>query len=273
MGQLRNGMKTALVLHKGHKTIIHTPEMKMPFKLDANTENTSRYAMCLNVPVDDFLVVRWVRSIVSSRPWLDRKIGHGGCTWNSVPRATTVTDFRFFFFWKSNFHSKILYVFRWTSWVNITGAHSKSSKILENSESWDRKFPRATTNIATWARRSMPVSRRTRAEHYKPIFNVRKLIGGVGFKPNHAFVVANLTLSIITVQTDQLGDFSNVHNFVKNFVWDPIQSTYCSELRGASFAPKKVIKRSNKQSRSWYILFVVDLLYHCANSNCATSDL
>ena len=29
------------------------------------------------------------------------------------------------------FHSKISYVFRWTSWINITGAQSKSSKILE----------------------------------------------------------------------------------------------------------------------------------------------
>jgi hypothetical protein len=27
--------------------------MKMPFKLDANAENTSRYTVCLNVPVDD----------------------------------------------------------------------------------------------------------------------------------------------------------------------------------------------------------------------------
>jgi hypothetical protein len=29
------------------------------------------------------------------------------------------------------FHSKISYVFRWTSWIDITGALSKSSKILE----------------------------------------------------------------------------------------------------------------------------------------------
>jgi hypothetical protein len=56
------------------------------------------------------------------------------------------------------------------------------------------------------------------------------------------FVVANLDPSTVTVQTDRTGDFSNVHNFVKNFAWDPIQSTYCRKSRGASFAPKKVRK-------------------------------
>jgi hypothetical protein len=58
----------------------------------------------------------------------------------------------------------------------------------------------------------MPVSRRTRAEHDKRIFNVQKLISGVGFWPNTTFAVANLAPSTVTIQT---GDFSNVHNFVK----------------------------------------------------------
>ena len=40
---------------------------------------------------------------------------------------------------------------------------------------------------------------------------------------------------------------SNVHNFVKRFVWDLIQSTYCSESRGASFAPKNVRERTKKR--------------------------
>ena len=53
MGQLRNGLKTAFALHRGHKIIIHTPHMKMPFKLDKNAESTSMYAVCLNVPLDD----------------------------------------------------------------------------------------------------------------------------------------------------------------------------------------------------------------------------
>jgi hypothetical protein len=48
---------------------------------------------------------------------------------------------QFLIFLKKYFHSKIQYVFRWTSRVNITGAQSKSSKILENPESLDRKFP------------------------------------------------------------------------------------------------------------------------------------
>jgi hypothetical protein len=56
------------------------------------------------------------------------------------------------------------------------------------------------------------------------------------------FVVANLAFTTVTIQT---GDFSNVHNFVKNFVWDPIQSTYFSESRGASFAPKKFGNNEN----------------------------
>ena len=54
-----------------------------------------------------------------------------------------------------------------------------------------------------------------------------------------SFVMANLAFTTVTIRT---GDFSNVHNFVKNFVWDPIQSTYCSKSRGASFATKKVRK-------------------------------
>ena len=88
----------------------------------------------------------------------------------------------------------------------------------------------------------MPVSRRTRAEHDKPIFRVQKCIAGVGFRANGSFVMANLAPSTVTIQTDQTGDFSNVHNFVKNFVWDPIQSTYWSQSRGASFATKKARK-------------------------------
>ena len=70
----------------------------------------------------------------------------------------------------------------------------------------------------------MPVSRRTRAEH-------DDLFVGLVFCPNdgfvRGFVVANIAPTTITVQT----------------VWDPIQSTYmymymyCSESRGASFAP------------------------------------
>ena len=36
-----------------------------------------------------------------------------------------------FEFLEKYFHSKISYVFRWTSWINNTGAQSKSSKILE----------------------------------------------------------------------------------------------------------------------------------------------
>jgi hypothetical protein len=54
--------------------------------------------------------------------------------------------------------------------------------------------------------------------------------------------MANLAPSKVTIQTDQTRDFSNVHNFVKNFVWDPIQSTYWNQSRGASFAPKKARK-------------------------------
>ena len=52
MGQLRNGLKTAFALHRGDKIITQTPEMKMPFKLDANVETPGRYAVCLNVPAD-----------------------------------------------------------------------------------------------------------------------------------------------------------------------------------------------------------------------------
>jgi hypothetical protein len=72
----------------------------------------------------------------------------------------------------------------------------------------------------------MHVSRRTRAEHTKPISKAQKIIDGVDFWPKGGFVVANLAPSTVTIQTDQTGDFSYVHNFVKNFVWDPIQSTY-----------------------------------------------
>ena len=118
------------------------------------------------------------------RPFIEneesfRKFCHGSTTLNSFPRSTTVTDSRFFE--KKYFYGKILYVFRRTSWVNITGAQSKSSKILENPESWDWKSPYSTINIVTWARRRMPFSRRTRAEHDKPIFIVQKFITGVGF--------------------------------------------------------------------------------------------
>ena len=108
-----------------------------------------------------------------------RKFCHGGCEWNSI--LVTTTDFWFF---GKLFFSKILYVFRWTSVVNITSALSKSAKILENPESWDRKFPWSTINIVTWARRSMPVSRRTRADHDKHFFKIPKFNDGVFFNRN-----------------------------------------------------------------------------------------
>ena len=62
--------------------------------------------------------------------------------------------------------------------------------------------------------------------------------------------MANLAPSKVTIQTDQTREFSNVHNFVKNFVWDPIQSTYCSKSRGASFAPKKVPEEITKNKKN-----------------------
>jgi hypothetical protein len=85
----------------------------------------------------------------------------------------------------------------------------------------------------------MPVSRQTGAEHDKPIFSVQKIIAGVGFRANASFVMANLAFTTVTKQT---GDFSNVHNFVKNFIWEPVQSTYCSKSRGVSLTTKKVRK-------------------------------
>ena len=66
--------------------------------------------------------------------------------------------------------------------------------------------------------------------------------------------MANLAPSKVTIQTDQTREFSNVHNFVKNFVWDPIQSTYWSQSRGASFAPKKVRKRAKQKKKSEGVL-------------------
>ena len=83
------------------------------------------------------------------------KIGHGGCTRNRIPSATTVTEF-----------SKTFLVFyKWPDLTDVQG-----------------------------------------------------------------------------ILTSTVSTFSNTHNFVKNFVWDPIQSTYCSESSGASFAPKTVRK-------------------------------
>jgi hypothetical protein len=85
----------------------------------------------------------------------------------------------------------------------------------------------------------MPFSRQTRAEHDKHIFKVQNFIGGVVFKPKCNFVVAHLAYATVTKQT---GDFQMSITSSKNFVWDPIQRTYCSESSGASFAPKKVRK-------------------------------
>jgi len=49
----------------------------------------------------------------------------------------------------------------------------------------------------------MPVSRRTRAEHDKPIFRVQKIIAEVGFWANGSFVMAHQAPSTVTIQTDQ----------------------------------------------------------------------
>ena len=85
--------------------------------------------------------------------------------------------------------------------------------------------------------------------------------------------MANLAPGKFTIQTDQTLDFSNVHNFVKNFVWDPIQSTYCNESRGASFAPKNVRRRTKKEKSfrvycmvQYLVLKVKNKKAVCANS-------
>ena len=69
--------------------------------------------------------------------------------------------------------------------------------------------------------------------------------------------MANLAPSKVTIQTDQTRDFSDVHNFVKNFVWDPTQSTYWSQSRGASFAPKNNRKRSKQKKKSFRVRCMV----------------
>ena len=53
----------------------------------------------------------------------------------------------------------------------------------------------------------MPMSRRTRAEHNKLIFEAQKIINGIGFRPNNNLIVANLAPITVTIQTDQTGDF------------------------------------------------------------------
>ena len=44
----------------------------------------------------------------------------------------------------------------------------------------------------------------------------------------------------------ETGDFSNVHNFVKKFVWDPIQSTYCTNRAARHLRLKTLLKSKNK---------------------------
>ena len=66
--------------------------------------------------------------------------------------------------------------------------------------------------------------------------------------------MTNLAPSTVTIQTGQTVDFSNVHNFVNNFVWGPIQITYCSESRGASFALNMFEKEQNKTKKSQGVL-------------------
>jgi hypothetical protein len=78
------------------------------------------------------------------RPFIEneksfRKFCYGGTTQNSILCGATVTDH--LFFGKKYFHTKIPYVFRWTSLVNIPGAQSKSPKILGNTGSCERKSP------------------------------------------------------------------------------------------------------------------------------------
>jgi hypothetical protein len=60
----------------------------------------------MQAPPSEYITVLVTRLYIMNgsqiRPFIEneesfRKIGHGGCTWNSIPRTTTVTDFRFFF--------------------------------------------------------------------------------------------------------------------------------------------------------------------------------
>ena len=103
----------------------------------------------------------------------------------------------------------------------------------------------------------MPVSRRTRAEHDKPISKVQKFIDGVGFWTKGGFVVANLAPSTVTIQTDQTGDFSNVHNFVKNFVWDPtlqFKAHIVANRAARHLRLKTLEKEQNKTKKSQGVL-------------------
>jgi hypothetical protein len=64
--------------------------------------------------------------------------------------------------------------------------------------------------------------------------------------------MANLAPSTVTIQTDRTRDFSNVHNFVKNFVWDPIQAHIAANrvarhLRLKKFGNNKKLKKSRSE--------------------------
>ena len=81
-----------------------------------------------------YCTMQYTLYVSQIRPYIEneesfRELCHGGPSHDSILRRTSVTDF--WFFEKKYFHSKISYVFRWTSWINNTGAQSKSSKILE----------------------------------------------------------------------------------------------------------------------------------------------
>ena len=112
---------------------------------------------------------------------------------NLILRRTTVTDFWIFM---NNIFIVKSPIFSLDILGNITGAQSKSLKILENPESWDRKFSWATINIVTWARRSLNVNWRTWAEHDKPISNAQKIIDGVC---RHKINISRFTFTLETV--------------------------------------------------------------------------
>ena len=83
-----------------------------------------------------------------SDPAIYRKRGHFSkiLSWYNHVEFNSAWLYRdqFLIVWENIFIVKSHIFFRWTSSVNITDctcAQSKSSKILENPESWDRKFP------------------------------------------------------------------------------------------------------------------------------------
>jgi hypothetical protein len=197
--------------------------------IPSSSERTAFIRVVLYLP---YCTTHHTLNVSQIRPFIEnveslRKFCHRGTTRNSIPRGTTVTDFWFFGITHPAFTQLYLhYSFRRYIYIDAISA------IWGN---WQPTFVPVCCFIGQITFDYDSCGMQVQCYHFS------RNSPTIGLSAPHSVLCITVFLLPHKLLDNSL-PLQSAYNFVEKFVWDPIQSTYCSKLRGASFAPKNVRK-------------------------------